>query len=238
MQTSVPSIPVGYQRKSFALELKSIDDENGTFTGIASAAGVLDWHGEVIAEGAYTQTLQRKGSTFPLLMHHDITRPAGIVELSVDATSGDLIVTKGQPNLDTQDGREARALMKQGAIGAMSIGFNIPDGGAYWDKDRGVLVITEIDLWEVSLVVFPANPGAKITDVKHLHAALKQIELSQDEQVIKSAAEYLLGLLPADTQITPKARDEKDSNTVGHPPTAEELGNWKQLMQTIHNKEN
>ena len=59
--------------------------------------------------------------------------------------------------------REAWALLKAGAIGGMSIGYNIRQ--EEWDNNR-ILHIKEIDLWEVSLVTFPANEQAGVTSIK------------------------------------------------------------------------
>lgn len=84
-----------------------------------------------------------------------------------------------------RQGAEAYALLKQGAVKAMSIGFNIPTDGAAWDSDAKVLRINAIDLWETSLVTFPANPGAQITDVKH--AAEAELDAVKAGRVLSAA---------------------------------------------------
>ena len=48
----------------------------------------------------------------------------------------------------------------------MSIGFMIPPGGWEYDDAKRARTIKEADLWEISLVTFPANPKARITRVK------------------------------------------------------------------------
>ena len=172
--TTPPAAPASLKHAAFALNVKAdtIAEAGGVghFTGIASAAGVLDMHGEVIEKGAYDATLAAKGGTVVLLWQHDVTKPIGVIHLSVDK-KGDLVGV-GDINLDTALGREAYSLLKQGAIGAMSIGFNIPTGGAHWDGDHGIMRITQIDLWETSLVTFPANPGATVDAVKAAVAAV------------------------------------------------------------------
>lgn len=170
--------PLEHRRKSFSLDnvkLADVEDgeRGGTFTGIASAVGVLDRHGEVIEKGAFDRTLRDLGSEFVLLWQHNPSQPIGVITLSTD-TRGDL-VAKGDINLDTQLGREAYALLKQGAIKAMSIGFNIPEGGMVWDENAKHLRITAVDLWETSLVTFPANPGAVVNGVKDDTDALERI---------------------------------------------------------------
>ena len=72
----------------------------------------------------------------------------------------------GKLTLDTKRGAEAYALMKDRALG-LSIGFAIPPGGAAYERD-GTRTIKKIQLFEVSAVAMPANPGARITSVKAL----------------------------------------------------------------------
>ena len=73
---------------------------------------------------------------------------------------------KGDLVLEVQQAREALGLMKAGAVDALSIGFRVPKGGAVFDKRTGVRRLKEIQLLEVSLVTFPANPKARIERVK------------------------------------------------------------------------
>jgi len=104
--TTTP-LPSTHRSKDFALELKSIDQEPvdgiASFSGIASAVGVVDHHNEVIEAGAFDETLATKGTTYPLLWQHRTDQPVGVITLSVDAR-GDLIGT-GSINLDVQLGR-------------------------------------------------------------------------------------------------------------------------------------
>ncbi|MDP1007181.1 HK97 family phage prohead protease, partial [Klebsiella pneumoniae] len=71
---------------------------------------------------------------------------------------------KGQLALETVLGKEAHALLKLGALNGLSIGF-VSKQWTY-DRDTDVRTLTELDLWEVSLVTFPANGKARVTNVK------------------------------------------------------------------------
>ncbi len=81
---------------------------------------------------------------------------------SANAPPGDLL-------LGVQRGQEAHLLLKAGALDGLSIGFRIPKGGAEINRDTGIRTITEAELWEVSLVTFPANPKARVSRVKLLN---------------------------------------------------------------------
>ncbi len=55
--------------------------------------------------------------------------------------------------------------MKAGSLTGLSVGYALKD----WEYDRSkeAFLLKEIDLWEVSLVTFPSNDEARISDVKN-----------------------------------------------------------------------
>ena len=71
---------------------------------------------------------------------------------------------KGKLCLDTSKGKEALALLKMGAINGLSVGFISKEWS--YNNETNIRTLTEIDLWEVSLVTFPANKKARVTNVK------------------------------------------------------------------------
>ena len=128
----------------------------GSFTGYASIFGELDSYRDIVAPGAFTASLAQykaSGRKVPMLWQHNAKQPIGIYpELQEDAKG--LLVT-GDINMDVQQGREAYALMKQGALTGLSIGY-----------DTLTQILNVVDLWEISPVTFPAGPGARIDSVK------------------------------------------------------------------------
>jgi len=146
-----------------SLELKAIDD-TGMFEGYASVFGVQDSDGDVIMKGAFKNTIAKAKETgrMPkMLLQHDIRNLVGKYTDIQEDDNG--LFVKGRVIMETQQGRETFALLKEGILDAMSVGFNIPPGGA--SGMRG-LMIEEVDLMEISLVTFGANPQALITSVK------------------------------------------------------------------------
>ena len=84
---------------------------------------------------------------------------------------------------DVQRAKEARALMKAKAVNGLSIGFMSKQWS--YDRDSEVRTLTEVDLWEVSLVTFPANRASRITGVK---AAAEDITTPKDaERILRDA---------------------------------------------------
>lgn len=153
----------GREVRSFALSIKAAED--GTVEGYGSVFGVRDSYDDVIAKGAFAGSIaeHKAAGTMPaMLWQHDAEKPIGVwTEMSEDANG---LRVKGRLSLDTTLGKEAHALLKMGALNGLSIGF-MSKQWAY-DRETEVRTLTEIDLWEVSLVTFPANEKARVTNVK------------------------------------------------------------------------
>jgi len=146
-----------------ALQIKAAED--GSIDGYGSVFGVKDMYDDVIAPGAFSASIaaHKSAGTMPaMLWQHDADEPIGVwLEMTEDAKG---LRVKGQICLETACGKEAHALLKMGALNGLSIGFM----SKQWSHDESpdVRTLTEIDLWEVSLVTFPANEKARVTNVK------------------------------------------------------------------------
>ncbi|WP_206167871.1 HK97 family phage prohead protease [Variovorax boronicumulans] len=150
--------------RAFALQIRATGDD-GTIEGYGSVFGVRDDYDDVIAAGAFAASLaeHRAGGTMPaMLWQHDPSEPIGVWTEMVEDSKGLRVV--GKLALETIRGKEAHSLLKLGALNGLSIGF-MSKQWAY-DRDTEVRTLTELELWEVSLVTFPANGKARITNVK------------------------------------------------------------------------
>lgn len=153
------------QLKSLTFESKAVNTEKRTFEGYASTFD-LDQGGDLITKGAFTKTLQEAGSRVKVLwQHHEpIGRP---LEMEEDEKG---LFVKAKIS-KTRLGDEALELMKDRVIDRMSIGYRIPEGKSEYNSD-GIRVIRELKLLEFSLVTFPMNEAAIITDVKRMRDQL------------------------------------------------------------------
>lgn len=141
--------------------------ETGYFAGIAST-DALDSYNDVVAAGAFSASITRRGLTGPqcvkMLWQHDADKPVG-QWLAMEQRADGLNV-EGKINLRTIVGQQAYEHVKAGEVGSLSVGFRTKR--REYDEDTGVRTILEADLMETSLVTFPANSGAVITAVKGL----------------------------------------------------------------------
>ena len=76
------------------------------------------------------------------------------------------LYVEGKLALKTARGAEAYELLKMRALSGLSIGFVTREDS--YDKVAGVRTLKKVDLWEVSLVTFPANDAARISGVKKI----------------------------------------------------------------------
>ena len=154
--------------RDFALEIKAVT-EQGTFSGIASTYGNVDEGGDAIAPGAFTNSLQKRGTQRPLLWSHDMSNPVGLVDLT-DSAQGLLVA--GSLDLDTTVGKDAYSRLKKGIVKGLSIGYRtIADAMVQTTR-----LLKEIDLYEVSLVVVPMNAKARVTAVKSGIGTIRDFE--------------------------------------------------------------
>jgi HK97 family phage prohead protease len=148
------------------LELKSIA-EDGSFEGLAAVYGNKDLGGDIIEPGAFTKSLAEKAQV-PLLYQHDPHEPIGVGTLT-DTEQG-LAIT-GKLVLQSDVARKCYALMRAGALKGLSIGYQIVTAAAA----NGARLLKELKLAEVSIVTFPMNPLAVVTEVKEQDCAARQL---------------------------------------------------------------
>lgn len=158
------SEPPNTRTATVRLERKALGAE-GQFEGYGSVFGIKDSYDEIVARGAFRDSLEqhKEAGTLPaMLWQHDPMQPIGhYVEMYEDEKG---LYVKGQLALDTQKGREAHALLKAGALNGLSIGFMPVRSEVV--EDSNLRTLTEVDLWEVSLVTFPANGASRVSGTK------------------------------------------------------------------------
>lgn len=157
--------------RDYNLRLKEVTDE-GEFSGYGSVFDVVDLYKEVVARGAFKKSLeewQAEDRLPPALWQHDSREPVGPFTKMLEDEKG-LYVEGRLLVRDVQRAREARALMQAKAISGLSIGFDVVIDE--WNKETQLLTLKQVNLWEVSIVTFPANEAARAEQVKSFFATL------------------------------------------------------------------
>jgi HK97 family phage prohead protease len=179
------------KRLQFAFEIKTFE-KDGQFAGYGSVFNNADSYRDVVRPGAFQKTLdawKTKGTLPPILWQHDSRSPIGPYTKMQEDEKG--LYTEGQLLInDVQQAREAYALMKANAIRGQSIGYNVPAGGEKYDGETNVNNLNEIDLWECSIVTFPANTSAIVTEVKSILADGATPTIRVFESFLRDAGGY------------------------------------------------
>ena len=128
-------------------------------SGYASLFGTPDDALDLVLRGAFRRSIRERGAGgIRFLWQHDPARPIGVWESVREDARG--LHLSGRLVTTTQAGRDAAALVGEGALDGLSIGFRTRS--ARRDPASGIRRIHDIDLWEVSLVTFPLHPLARL----------------------------------------------------------------------------
>lgn len=158
------------KHRAFDLEVRSAKDD-GTFSGYGSVWGVVDTYREVVAPGAFAEsigTLADKGRKLPVLWQHRTDEPIG----QWDALREDDHGLYGEGTLWTDDAPKARVALRglrSNAVTGLSIGFYVREDS--FDEVKRIRTLKKVDLVEVSIVTNPANDEARVDTIKAALAA-------------------------------------------------------------------
>ena len=148
------------EHKFSPLQDGKIAKQGTAIEGYASYFGRCDNGGDVVVAGAYAASLAalaKKGGRIKMLWQHDPAQPIGVWDEVREDAKG--LYVKGRLLTDVEKGREAAALVEAGGIDGLSIGYRTIRA----QKDqKGQRLLSEIELWEVSLVTFPMLPEARV----------------------------------------------------------------------------
>lgn len=154
------------EKKAFPLQVKAVEAD-GSFEGYLSVFNNVDAYREVVMPGAFTESLAKwksEGRLPPVLWQHWSDQPIGPFTAMEEDKKG--LRVEGRLLIgEVEKATEAHALLKNNVISGMSIGFETI--GEEWDKENRIRKLTKINLWEGSIVTFPANPKAQVDAVKH-----------------------------------------------------------------------
>lgn len=171
--------------KHVSLEWKA--DDEGTIEGYGSVFDVVDQGGDIIAPGAFKQSLA-SGRKVKMLYQHDPSAVIGTWKAMDEDQKGLRVL--GKILTTVRAGAEAYEYVKAGAIDGLSIGYRTVKS-----MDRnGKRVIMQAELWEVSLVTFPMNEMSRIDAVKAADLSERELErvLTRDAGLTRTVAQRLM----------------------------------------------
>ena len=174
------------QIRSFAYDVKEVSDA-GIFTGYGSVFGNVDAYGEIVAPGAFTESLadtRAKGRGLPVLWQHRGAEPIG--NWDMDSLTEDTHGLRGTGHLWLEAAPYARIAhqgLKTRAISGLSIGYYVRK--STFDEKTRIRTLQQLDLVEISIVTTPANDEARIETIKAKLARGTLPSLREFEEILR-----------------------------------------------------
>lgn len=155
------------------MKFEKVSDE-GVISGYITKFGEIDSYGTCTVKGCFSSAMKRlaEGETIPVLWQHDTHEPIGKFQSMKDDEKG--CYAEIQLDLNVERAREAFSLAKNKIISGLSIGGVI--NKTVWDDVNKVLMMTDIDLYETSVVTFPACDTARIDDCRSSTVNIREME--------------------------------------------------------------
>lgn len=121
--------------------------------GYAALFGRRDAERDTIRPGAFARTLAERTEPLPLFWQHRADQRIGWVETAAEDDRGLRVIAR----IDNPDGG-AGAALRRGAVTGLSFGYR----ARAFTRDAAGRELTEIDLFEVSLVTHPMQHAARV----------------------------------------------------------------------------
>lgn len=212
------------KRIDIGFEVKSIGDD-GLIEGYGSVFGNIDCYGDIVAKGAFSGSIREHkeaGSMPALLWQHRSDYPCGVwIEMREDENG---LFMRGKLAMDTVKGKEAHSLLKLGALKGLSIGFFTRDFD--YDAKSDVRTIKEVELVETSLVTFPANSKARVTNIK----SAEEIAAPKDAERILRDAGFSKSDATALVSRVMKMGEERSDSAKSADDLKTYLTNWQKRL--------
>jgi HK97 family phage prohead protease len=176
-------------------------DSEGTFSGYGAIFGNIDAHGDMIVPGAFADSLtERKaaGRQVPMHLMHRLFGGDGLpvgIWTTVQEDDKGLKVEGKISGMDTDYGRRIYGLVKDGALGGLSIGYKVRTNGATYGKKAGEpkRTLKALSLHEISLVDDPSNALTRVDEIKAAALAMKAADGETDAaRAVARLAEAIL----------------------------------------------
>ncbi|HTN60740.1 MAG TPA: HK97 family phage prohead protease [Devosia sp.] len=194
------------------------EEDDGEITGYGAIFSKEDQGGDIILPGAFKKTLtdiERTKQVIPILWQHNRDMPIGVWNTFAEDDRG--LKCSGTLFGGLQQARDALYLLKRKGIKGLSIGYRTVEADI--DQKTFVRKIKTLQLFEVSLVTFPMQPKANITQVKtdlsipterEMEEAYREGGLSQREAKIAVAITKKMVLRDGATDEQPRREGAGD----------------------------
>lgn len=145
--------------------------DNGMITGYASTwIREPDSYGDIVAKGAFAECIAQikaEGKVLPLLFNHKSDSLQDYIGSCIDFEEDDHGLKFKAIFDDTPEAQRARELSMDGRLCKFSFSYDVIDQATITLEDgREANELRKLNIHEVSLVLYPANPDTSVISVK------------------------------------------------------------------------
>lgn len=190
----------------------------GTISGYASTwTREPDSYGDVVAKGAFAESIaniKAEGKVIPLLWRHESDNLNSYIGTVTSLVEDDHGLKFEATFDDTPEAQRARQLSMDGRLCKFSFAYDVIEQGEVTLEDgRQANELRKLNIHEVSLVFYPANPDTSVIEVKSGRRNRKT-----DEDIIKQIISLANQLL--DDEVDDTVEDSETTAKSEEPDTA------------------
>lgn len=212
-----------------------VKSDSGTITGYASTwIREPDSYGDIVAPGAFAECIEQinaEGKVLPLLFNHDANNLNAYIGTVYDLKEDEHGLLFTAEFDDTPEGQKARNLASTGRVVKFSFAYDILDQAEVTLEDgRKANELRKLNIHEVSLVLYPANPDTSMVEVKAGRRNRKT-----DEDIIKQIITLANQLLDDEVEDTDEPIEESSAKAEElDTVNAKEQERIKELMEQAY----
>ena len=180
------------RRKKKTIEANA---DNGAITGYAATwIREPDTYGDIIAKGAFAECLERiaaESKTLPFLWNHDSFNLGSYIGTVTELKEDEHGLAFAATFDDTPEAQRARELALDGRLCKFSFAYDVLEAAEITLEDgRKANELRKLNIHEVSLVMYPANPDTEVIEVKSAEKAGRR-NSKADAESLREVTEHL-----------------------------------------------
>lgn len=214
----------------------------GTVTGYAATFDrEPDSYGDVIAPGAFTESLKRwaalneQGKYIPLLYGHNAFDPdynIGRIVSAKEDERGLLVTAEFDP--DNPKAQYVRKLVQEGRVYQFSFAFDVLSAGeTELDEEHKANELRKLEIYEISLVQIPANQHATVEDVKSRTTKAGRRNSKSDEDQLATIRDHAAAIQEIVNNLITDTDSSDDDSTATDDASTEEPGAEDQEAKAV-----
>jgi HK97 family phage prohead protease len=150
-----------FKLEKFEIKKDSNQDERLIISGWAARFGNIDSYGDIIEPGAFTKTISERKGRIAFCYQHEIDEPIAKILVLEERAEGLWVEAEISASED-----DIQTKIKEGILFEMSIGYRTINCTEEIINEKYITHLTEVKLYEISLVTIAANEMATIQNMK------------------------------------------------------------------------